>query len=134
MTEINEINESCSRYFGTLLSCIIVCAKSEVSRMVLIDGKKNVLVLGLTEVNPLPGMHNDSHLNLRLAKTLANGSLYCMQASAHHFLFFIAFFSNPNTLSDAAGILIPSMILLGSINVRQLENGSGGLMNGMQSY
>jgi hypothetical protein len=48
--------------------------------------------------------------------------------------FSFAFFSNPNTLSDAAGILIPSMILLGSINVRQLENGSGGLMNGMQSY
>jgi hypothetical protein len=30
--------------------------------------------------------------------------------------------------------LIPSMILSGSINVRQFENGSGGLMNGMQSY
>jgi hypothetical protein len=98
--------------------------------MVLIDGKKNVLVLGLTQVNPFPGVHNDSHLYLRLA----NGSLYCMQASAHHFLFFIAFFSNPNRLSDAAGILIPSMILSGSINVRQFENGSGGLMNGMQSY
>jgi hypothetical protein len=26
------------------------------------------------------------------------------------------------------------MILSGSINVRQFENGSGGLMNGMQSY
>ncbi len=74
-----EINESCAGYFGTLLSCIIVCAKSEVSRMVLIDGKKNVFVLGLTQVNPFP--HNDSHLNLRLAKTLANGSLYCIQAS-----------------------------------------------------
>lgn len=100
--------------------------------MVLIDGKKNVFVLGLTQVNPFP--HNDSHLNLRLAKTLANGSLYCIQTSAHHVLFFIAFFSNPNRLSDAAGILIPSMILSGSINARQFENGSGGLMNGMQSY